>query len=52
MVAPGIGVMLVASRLIPTRINRGTARSHPRARITGLSQGKKVAVNIAMLFVS
>jgi len=52
MVVPDIGVMMVASLLIPTGINRGTARSHPRAHITGLSQSKRVAVNTALLFVS
>jgi len=49
MVVPDTGVMMDVSFLIPIKGNHGTARSHPRARITGLLQGKKVAANIALL---
>ena len=49
MVVPDTGMMMAALLLIPTRIRRGTARSHLLARITGSSQGSRVAVNIAEL---
>ena len=50
--APDTGVRTAASLPTPTRISRGTARSHPRVRITGLSHGMRVAVNIVARCVS
>ncbi len=50
--APDTGVRTAASLPTPTRISRGTARNHPRVRITGSSYGMRVAVNIVTRCVS
>ncbi len=52
MVAPDTGVRTAASLSTPTKRSRGTARSHPRVRITGSSQGMRASVNIAAHCVS